>query len=137
MIAVLHTFESMMMARADPPLACVVNDDEAVRVSLKFLFEAAGFEARVFASGRALLASPVLRLADCFVLDHKPRGADGVKLARRLRGLNLAAPIVLTTGFRCGPLEALAGAVEHVLPVVRVDEALIAQLGDMISRRPK
>ncbi len=98
--------------RSRAPKACVVNDDEAVLGSLKFVLETAGFEVRGYASGRGLLASPSLRAADCFVLDHKPRGKDGLRLARRLRAIGLNAPIVLTTGFRCGVLETYAGSID-------------------------
>lgn len=118
------------------PKACVVNDDAAVLVSLKFVFKTAGFNVRAFAGGQGLLASPWLRVADCFVLDHRPRGPDGLRLAKRLRGLGLAAPIVLTTGFRCGVLETYAGAVERVIPASRVDDELIQQLIAMIAKAP-
>jgi len=110
------------------PRVCVVNDDDAVLVSLKFLFSAAGFEVRAFANGKGLLASTALRRADCFVLDHKPRGHDGLDLARKLRSLRLSAPIVLTTGFRCIALESLAGGADQVIVTPRVDEDLIQRL---------
>lgn len=117
------------------PRACLVNDDEAVLVSLKFLFKAAGFEVRAFTSGQSLLASPWLRRADCFVLDHRPRGPDGLDLARRLRSLGLSAPIVLTTGFRCGALETVAGAGDRLIVTPRLDEDsirdLMREIGDL------
>ena len=119
---------------APRPKACVVNDDAAVLVSLKFLLKTAGFNVRAFGHGRALLASPWLRIADCFVLDHRPRSQDGLRLAKRLRALGLAAPIVLTTGFRCGVLETYAGAVENVIAASGVDEGLIQQLQLMIAQ---
>jgi FixJ family two-component response regulator len=99
-----------------------------VLVSLKFLFKAAGFEVRAFANGKSLLASPAPRRADCFVLDHKPRGVDGLELARKLRSIGLSAPIVLTTGFRCGALESIVGAADRVIAAPRVDEELIERL---------
>jgi len=114
--------------------ACVVNDDAAVLVSLKFLLKTADFNVRVFASGRGLLASSWLRAADCFVLDHRPRDKDGLRLAKRLRALGLVAPIVLTTGFRCGVLETYAGAVEKVIAVSRIDDDLILGLRAMIAQ---
>jgi FixJ family two-component response regulator len=110
------------------PRVCVVNDDGAVLISLKFLLATAGFEVRAFASGRGLLASPAMRRAQVFVLDHRPRGPDALDLARRLRRLGLSAPIVLTTGFRCGVLETVAGAFEPIYVTPRVDEALIQDL---------
>jgi FixJ family two-component response regulator len=117
------------------PRVCVVNDDDAVLVSLKFLFKVAGFEVRAFANGKSLLASSSYRRADCFVLDHKPRGVDGLDLARRLRGLGLSAPIVLTTGFRCVALESVVSATDRVIAAPRVDEELIQQLMHMIEVR--
>ena len=121
-------------SRARPRVG-VVNDDDAVLVSLKFLFQAAGFEVRAYANGRSLIASSALRRADCFVLDHKPRGADGLQLARQLRGMGFNAPIVLTTGFRCGALETVASSVDRVIATPRVDEALIQQLLGAIDER--
>jgi len=114
--------------------ACVVSDDAAVLASLKFLLKTAGFNVRVFASGRGLLASSWLRAADCFVLDHRPRDQDGLRLAKRLRTLGLVAPIVLTTGFRCGVLETYAGAVDKVIAASRIDDDLIQGLLAMIAR---
>ncbi len=117
------------------PKVSVVNDDAAVLISLRFLFQSAGFDARGYANGRSLLASPLKGAADCFVLDHKPRGPDGLDLARRLRRLGLRAPIVLTTGFRCVALETLASAAELVIAAPRVDEETIRQLVGMIEER--
>jgi DNA-binding NtrC family response regulator len=112
---------------------CVVNDDPAVLVSLKFVFEAAGFDVRAFATGRGLFASPTIRHADAFVLDHRPRGTDGLKLARKLRELGLTAPIVLTTGLRPGALELPFDAVAPAFTAARVDEETIERLTGMIA----
>ena len=117
------------------PRVLVVNDDAAVLISLRFLFQSAGFGVRGYTNGRSLLASSLNSAADCFVLDHKPRGPDGLDLARRLRGLGLRAPIVLTTGFRCVALEAMAGSVEPVITAPRVDEDVIKRLMRLIEER--
>ncbi|MDE3177838.1 MAG: response regulator [Pseudomonadota bacterium] len=113
----------------------VVNDDKAVLVSLRFLFQSAGFDARLYTSGRSLLASSLKGAADCFVLDHKSRGPDGLDLARRLRRLGLRAPIVLTTGFRGVALESLTDSVDLVIPAPRVDEETIRHLTRLIEER--
>ena len=109
-------------------LVYIIDDDDALRESLAFLLRSALFEVRAFANGKGLLASTALRRADCFVLDHKPRGCDGLDLARKLRSLRLSAPIVLTTGFRCIALESLAGGADQVIVTPRVDEDLIQRL---------
>jgi CheY-like chemotaxis protein len=112
---------------------CVVNDDAAVLGSLTFVFQTAGFDVSPYASGAELLASSSLRGADGFVLDHRPRSVDGLDLARRLRALGLRAPILLTTGIRCGALETFAGAVERVIPAPRVDEESLGRFLAMIE----
>jgi FixJ family two-component response regulator len=117
-----------------PPLrVCVVNEDAAVRVSLRFVFQSAGFEVNAYATRRGLLSSPSLRDAEGFVLDHKLRGADGLALARRLRALGLKAPIVLTLGLRCAVLETYAGVVDSVITAARIDEDIIGRLVRMIE----
>lgn len=121
------------LGRGPRPRVCVVDDDGAVLVSLKFLFTAADFEVRAFASGRGLLASPALRVADGFVLDNRPRGLEGLALAQRLRKLGVAAPIVVTTGFRNSALESAAGGVAGLIVAPRVDEALIGDLLRLIE----
>jgi len=133
-MTVANPLPSTRARAAARPKACVVNDDAAVLVSLKFLLKAAGFNVRAFVNGRALLASPWLPIADCFVLDHRPRSQDGLRLAKRLRALRLAAPIVLTTGFRCGALETYASAIENVIAASGVDEELIQELQIMIAQ---
>jgi FixJ family two-component response regulator len=120
---------------APKPQICVVSDDAAVRISLKFVFGANNFDVRGFAHGDELLAWESLGEAEAFVLDHKPRGADGLDLARRLRSRKPRAPIVLTTGFRCGALGTYAGSIEYLIVAPSIDEALIGRLGAIIQHR--
>ena len=115
------------------PSVALVNDDAAVRMSLKFLFEAAGFGVRAYTGERGLMASTPARAAECFVLDHRPRGLNGLALGRRLRKLGLGAPIVVTTGFPCAALEILAKAIDRVIVTPSIDEALIQRLLKMID----
>jgi FixJ family two-component response regulator len=117
------------------PQLCVVHDDAAVRISLKFVFGANGFDVRGFATGDELLNWRALSEAEGFVLDHKPRGTDGIELGRRLRARGNRAPIVLTTGFRCAALETAVGSGDFLLATPGVDEELIGRLSAIIDAR--
>ena len=73
------------------------------------------------------------------MLDHRPRGVDGLELARRLRARGLRAPILLTIGIRCGVLESYASAMQRLIAAPRVDDESIAELVRMIeeTRNPR
>jgi len=76
----------------------VVDDDEAVRDSLRFLLETAGFDVDTFASACQFLAAPVPRSPMCLLIDqHMPR-VTGLDLLRQLKERGLDVPVALMTG---------------------------------------
>jgi len=76
----------------------IVDDDEAVRDSLRVLLETHGCSVRAFASGAALLESPPVAVAGCLVLDyHMPQG-NGLDLLDELRARQVMLPAILITG---------------------------------------
>jgi len=78
-------------------LIVVVDDDEAVRDSLKFSLVIEGFAVRVFSSGPQLLAETSLPAGDCYVIDQNMPGMSGLDLISSLRGRKLTAPVILIT----------------------------------------
>ena len=78
-------------------LVVVVDDDEAVRDSLRFSFVIEGFAVRAFSSGQQLLAETSLPAGDCFVVDQNMPGMSGLDLISTLRARNLTAPAILIT----------------------------------------
>ena len=78
----------------------VVDDDEAVRDSLKFALELEGLDVRVYEGGAYLLGEATLPAAGCLVVDHHMPGMDGVELVGHLRGRKVELPVILITG-RC------------------------------------
>ena len=78
-------------------LIVVVDDDEAVRDSLRFSFVIEGFAVRAFSSGQQLLAEMSLPAGDCFVVDQNMPGMSGLDLISNLRARNLTAPAILIT----------------------------------------
>jgi len=108
----------------------VVDDDQAVLNSLRFLLETEGFAVRTFRSGAALLNSDAAGGADGYVIDYKMEAMDGLDLANRLRATAIRAPVILITGFPDDGIAAKASAagVHTVLLKPHLEDSLAATL---------
>jgi FixJ family two-component response regulator len=116
-------------------LVLVVDDDDAVRASLKFALELEGLCVETCDSGAALLGHPGLREAHCLVLDYAMPVMDGMAVLDRLGVLDLRLPVILITGH---PVRALgarvhAAGVRHVLEKPLSDGALLAAIRETLS----
>ena len=80
------------MSEAERQPVAVVDDDDAVRDSLRFFVETVGHPVVTFASGREFLAHDGSGLA-CLVLDHHMPEMTGLQLAEQLRGGGSRLPI--------------------------------------------
>ena len=76
----------------------VVDDDDAVRASLRALLETVGYRTRLFESGLALLDEPNIDVGACVLLDVKMPGLDGLEVQRRLNDRGVTLPVVILTG---------------------------------------
>ena len=112
------------------PIVYVVDDDPGVLGSLRFLLETDGFDVETFRSGPALLNAVASKGADCIVIDYKMPHIDGIDLASRLRGRNIAAPIILVTGYPDDniPAKAALAGVYDVLLKPHIEESLITRI---------
>jgi two-component system, LuxR family, response regulator FixJ len=104
----------------DSPVLLVVDDDVAVRNSLKFCLEIEGFAVRLYGEAQALLSEPDLPGSGCLVIDCHMPGMTGVELLARLRCDGVALPAILITGhpgiaLRCQAAEAGVTLVEKPL----------------------
>ena len=118
------------------PLIHVVDDDESLRTALLRLLDAAGFEARGYAStGDFLLQMPPDR-PGCVLLDVRMPGPSGLDLQAALRRQGNALPVVFLTGYAdvAASVRAMkAGAVDFLTkPVER--EALFEALQRALDR---
>ena len=76
----------------------VVDDDEAVRDSLKNMMKSVGFEVCAFSNGRDLLKEASLPAMGCLVVDYHMPAMNGLELVSALRGRGVSIPAILITG---------------------------------------
>jgi len=118
-------------------LVLIVDDDRAVRESLKFALELEGLAVGVFGSGDELLCHPDVDRAGCLVLDYKMPGMDGFELLRLLALRQLCLPVIMITP-AVGPSlrqRAKAAGVQHVLEKPLSDGALRESIADLLNHR--
>ena len=95
----------------------VVDDDADVRDSLKALLQSAGFKARLFDSGTALLAEYRPGEAGCLVADVRMPDMDGLTLQTELTRRQAELPVIIITGHGDVPLAVRAmkaGAMDFI-----------------------
>ena len=75
----------------------IIDDDVAVRDSLKFSLEIEGFAVRLWASGLEFLNEPGPPTYGCLVVDQNMPGLSGLDLIAVLRDRKIFAPAILIT----------------------------------------
>ena len=95
----------------------VIDDDEAMRDSLNFLLDSAGFGVTLFDNAQSFL-DDLPRLAfGCVVSDIRMPGLDGIELLKRMKAHSSPFPILIMTGHGDVPLAVEAmkfGAVDFL-----------------------
>jgi two-component system response regulator FixJ len=77
----------------------IVDDDEAVRDSIRLLLESSGFAAQEFASADLFLKSETADMG-CLLLDLHMPGISGLELLRLLRSRGIRRPVIVVSGRR-------------------------------------
>ncbi len=85
------------MGEVKRDVVAIVDDDDAVRDSLRFLVEVAGHKVETFSAAAEFLSADLRPIA-CLVLDQHMPAMTGLQLAERLRASDVAIPIMLITG---------------------------------------
>jgi two-component system response regulator FixJ len=78
-------------------VVAVVDDDLAVRDSLKFLLEAAGYTVVAYSSAMAFLADRATPPA-CLIVDQHMPDMSGLELIAHLRQEAAGVPVLMITG---------------------------------------
>lgn len=93
------------------PTVFIVDDDDAVRSSLRLLFKSYGLDAVLHSSADEFLAGYDRAQPGCLVLDVRMQGMSGLELQQRLNMLGATIPIVFITGH--GDVELAVQAMKH------------------------
>ncbi len=76
----------------------IVDDDEAVRDSLRWLLEANGYHVSAFSSAESFLSSFDEKTAGVLIVDVRMPGMSGLELQEQLIARKSSMPIVFITG---------------------------------------
>ena len=107
----------------------VIDDDPAMRDSLKFLFQSVGLETAVFGSASEFHQATLADVPSCLVLDVRLPGQSGLEFQTALAKANIQIPIIFMTGH--GDIQMTvkamkAGAIEFLQKPFRDEEMLHA-----------
>jgi two-component system, LuxR family, response regulator FixJ len=117
------------------PLIIVVDDDPAVRNSLKFSLEIEGFLVRLYASGSELLGERDMPRCSCLVVDQRMPGIPGLDLISKLREQAILAPAILITSQPTAELtRRAAGANVPIVEKPLLSNALIERIRDACAQ---
>jgi FixJ family two-component response regulator len=118
------------MKDAATPLIYLVDDDEAVRDALGFLFRSIGIECAAYASALDFLECYDADRHACLVADIRMPGLSGLELQQRLSEQGMTIPIIFITGHGDVPMAVNAmksGAADFLQKPFR-DEELIDRI---------
>ena len=105
----------------------VVDDDEAVRGSLKLLLKTLGLPVQTYASAQEFLDGFDPRRSGCLVLDIRMPGMSGLELQEELNSRGAMLPIIFITGHGDVPMAVEAmqrGAMDFLQKPFRDQELL-------------
>jgi len=90
------------------PIVCIIDDDEAIRESLRLLLYAGGLTSFVYESADSFLEEEEHPTFDCMLLDMRMPGTDGLELFKILNRKHLPYPVIFITGHGDIPLAVSA-----------------------------
>ncbi len=129
------------------PTVFVVDDDQAMRNSLKWLIESVSMQVETFESANAFIQSYYPGRSGCLLLDVRMPGMSGLELQEYLRVNQIAIPVIIITGHGDVPMAVRAmkaGAVDFIekpfndellLESIRQAMALDARQRDIQAQR--
>lgn len=105
----------------------IVDDDDAVRISLTFLLETVGFRVHAYASGMTFLSAVHAGEPGCVVTDVRLPDIDGLELQRRLAASGGILKVIVITGHSDVPMavQALKDGATDFLEKPFADDTLL------------
>src|SRR4051812_5725523 len=117
----------------------VIDDEAAIRDSLKMTLEYVGYEFIGAATGQEGLALAERDAPDLVLLDVKMPGMDGIEVLERLRNMNEALPVVVVSGHGTisTAVEATKKGAFDFIEKPFASERVLVRLGNVLgSRQP-
>lgn len=117
-------------------IVCVVDDDEAVRGSLKLLLKTLGVPALAYGSAQEFLADFDPQRRGCLVLDMRMPGMSGLELQHELNTRGALVPIIFITGHGDVPMAVEAmqqGAMDFLQKPFR-DQDLLDRINKALEK---
>jgi FixJ family two-component response regulator len=93
------------------PIVFIVDDDEAVRSSLRFVCKSVGLAATPFSSATAFLEAYDPEQPGCLVLDVRMPGMSGLALQEQLNLRGAMIPVIFISGH--GDIPMAVEAIQH------------------------
>lgn len=93
------------------PIVFIVDDDAAVRNSLRLLVKSIGQTAEVFSGAQEFLATYEPQQPGCLVLDVRMPGMSGLELQQQLNLRGAVIPVIFITGH--GDIPMAVEAMQH------------------------
>lgn len=118
------------------PTVFIVDDDPAIRKSLRWLIESVGLKVQTYELANEFLESYVPDAPGCLVLDVRIPGMSGLELQERLRERGYDIPVVIVSGYGDVPMAVRAmkaGAVDFLEKPVS-DQVLLDYIQKGIER---
>ena len=117
------------------PTVLVIDDDPAMRSSLKFALEVEGFAVLVYPTGSDLLNEEEMPESGCLVTDYNLPGMNGLDLPARLRERKINLPAILITTHPSAAVRSRAASagvrlIEKPLLSVALFQSIRAALGE-------
>lgn len=117
------------------PVVFVVDDDAALRKSLRWLIESVGLRVETFPSAQAFLDSYTTDAPGCLVLDVRMPGLSGLELQQQLNERKVHIPVIVITGYGDVPMAVRAmraGAIDFIEKPVS-DQVLLDRIQHAIA----
>ena len=120
-----------MLSESVQRMIYIVDDDDAVRDSLKALLESLGFEVKDFHSAHEFLAERKVDSSGCLLLDLHMPVMSGLDLLEHMRDKGPQLPTIIITGRSDAFLKerALRSGARDFIDKPVSDDALIAAIG--------
>src|SRR5262245_14113569 len=115
----------------------VIDDDDAMRESLAFLFKTAKVPVQTYDSATAFLTQAPELASGCIVTDVRMPGLSGIDLLKRLRDLKITIPVIVVTGHGDVPLavDAMKYGASDFLEKPFDDDILLAAVRNALSQQ--